>query len=364
MRSETDPGGKSPRLRDVQVRRRVLAASVAVLAVVCVTGIVATTGPATPAGSQLLLGASEEPTPSLAGSSNPRDSASADPGPTGQGTAETAGPSATYHGRAVDPDGHPIAGLYLHGFRYLDNAPVYAWPPAYLGVRTADDGTFKLPCHDGYVVTLKEQGGWDSDRLSAVMLLPVQSGHGYRDPRELVGSWWAVTTPNRRPTFVGGGTYLQDEMHPLRCTTAGETTVVPPGAVLEGVLRVPAHCPTHRWMVYTQHLVGSLGGGTMTFYSTPVVPGERFRVTSLFPGPYVVHANVFEQAGPNWAAKNRRISVSGDETHEFDIVVEDDCGEGSARNPTLPRATDGTPTPEPEATPTAEATPAPEPAAS
>jgi hypothetical protein len=175
-----------------------------------------------------------------------------------------------------------------------------------------------------------------------------------------------VTSPNWRPTFAGGGSYLEKEMHPLRCTTAVETTVVPPGAVLEGVLRVPAHCPKHTWMVYTQHLVGSLGGGTMVFYSTPIVPGQRFRVTSLFPGPYVVHANVFETNGPYWSADNLRIVVSGSETHTFDIVVDDDCGARSAQHPTLPTATDPTSTPAPEVTPTPEATttPTPEPVAS
>jgi hypothetical protein len=278
------------------------------------------------------------------------------------GTAEVPGPSDTYHGRAVSPDGRPIAGLYLHGFRYLGDKPVYAWPPVYEGVRTADDGTFELPCQDGYVVTADDDGGWDSPRLSAVMLLPALGASGPLAAPS--GTWWAKTSPNWRPTFVGGGTFREDEMHPVRCASAVETTVVPPGAVLEGELRVPAHCPTRTWMVSTQHLVGSLGGGTMVFYSTPIPPGGRFRVTSLFPGPYVVHANTFEETGPVWAADNRRIVVTGPRTYAFDIVVDDDCGASSAQHPTVPTATDPTPGPTPQATASLEPTPTPEPEAS
>lgn len=325
------------------VRRRALAASVAAVTVVGVAATVSAQGSAGPGGSELLLGASDTPAPS------PVESPSSGPAvPTQtEGAATTpdgtSGLSDTYHGRAVSPDGRPIAGLYLHGFNYLDGHAVEAWTPTYLGTRTGDDGTFELPCQDGWVARPPgvDPLGWDTDRLSSVMLLPLN----------LAGDWIGPT-PNWRPTFIGGG-YREEEMHPVRCTTEVETTVVPPGAVLEGVLRAPAHCGKRPWLV---HAIIKAGAWVErgTFFSSLLVPGERFRVTSLWPGEYVVGANTYDTDEPFLVADDRRVTVSGSQTHTDDIVLGEDCGAQVTPTAAPTTAPEASPAPSPAATPTPE----------
>src|SRR5690348_42703 len=120
--------------------------------------------------------------------------------------------------------------------------------------RTADDGTFDIPCPEGVVL------------LNAFPLFKAQDG----------------STPNWRTTYVGGGTLLT-EAHRPTCSGEPETTVVPEGAVIEGTVHPLPTCQVGAWHVRVESDPGGHIAYDQDWLQTPIRADGTFRLAGLPP---------------------------------------------------------------------------------
>jgi hypothetical protein len=139
--------------------------------------------------------------------------------PTTQQEATRADPSdvLAVHGRALDPQGQPVSGLFV----YPGQAGAAEFTPAEPVAVTAKDGTFSLPCPNAPVLLTSWPLGEPAGALAEQ------------------ASWAA--------TFVGGVTDAAYARAPV-CRRQSTVTdvVVQPGSALKGTVTVDAACDDGR----------------------------------------------------------------------------------------------------------------------
>ena len=331
------------------VRRRLVAASVVVLALVGVMGAVSATGAGAPGGTELVLGDPDE-TPAPGTTLDPSPSNTPAPGPSGSAALqEPTVASGGYAGRAVDRDGRPIPGLYVYAI------PVGAgWGAATLAGSTGADGSFDIPCSTSLVV------------LNAFRIGVAQDG----------------STANWRTTFVGGG-HLLDQAGPVRCAGERESTTVPRGLMFYGsVGDIDGCADLSRWRIAVELLElrstqsTDDGRGDVAFgqswlstgitLSTSYPSYGRFQIAGLATdGTYAVR--LLRDDGYEWHEPyddNKEdhwdIDADGGQRAQLTWNLRDgDCSASASPTPLgeptpsgEPQPTSTSPEPEPESTPT------------
>lgn len=229
----------------------------------------------------------------------------------------------TVRGIAVDTTGGPIAGLYVYPGRRGPHRFLATDEPA---ARTAEDGSFSLPC-TGTPVLLSP---W-----------PINAPMGTAEARAV----WAAT-------FVGGGTEAASAAD-APCTADGTVfkTTVLPGSTLKGTVTMPEECvetqrPLWLWLwLYNDRSV--------TVRLPDLSSGGSFSVGGLPPGQHTLAAD----------GNHTSVTVGGGETTTQDLRF--GCEPGSPPVPTPSPSTSPTPLPTPSDTsaplPTGITSSAPEP---
>lgn len=232
-------------------------------------------------------------------------------------TASTSGPAPALmlRGRALRPDGSPVAGLLVYpGVADAGTFRHVAEPAAV----TARDGTFSLPCPG-----------------TPVLLAPWPLGEDAGE-RAATAAWAA--------TFVGGATDPGSATVPA-CVRGDVVTDVTleRGSAITGTLTVASACDDGRPL---RLLVD--GDEALAVRVDGLRDGDVFRIGGLPAGRHVVVSRGQEE----------QVLVGGSETTERDLVL--DC---SQETPSPTPSTTPTIDPSPSSTPSGSGTPQPSPTA-
>lgn len=213
------------------------------------------------------------------------------------------------NGIAVDPEGTPVAGMYVYAGD--PDADTFVPLPDPAGV-TGRDGTFALACPN-----------------SPVLLTPWPLN-------QPAGS--LVTSADWAATFVGGATDPRNASQ-APCDRDEEPSVVrlQPGSAVEGTAEIAAACDDGRTL-----RVALFGDPRTTVRLTDVNDGQSFRIGGLPPGEHVLTT----------ADLDRTVDVDVGTTSELDLSWPCDT-------PTPTPTPTTTPTPTQTSTPTATSEPTP-----
>jgi hypothetical protein len=202
-------------------------------------------------------------TPAATNQASPKRSATKteapEPSPTaasgaGPITVTTPVPISFLRGRVVDPEGQPVAGLYVQPGA-ADHATFRSTGVA--AAVTDDQGEFKIPCPRAPVLL----STWQLNRVVTATA---------------VGRDWAAT-------FVGGS-----QINPVvpGCGTGVKTTIISHGATITGTVQVAGVCPAS-----TFALAVWLGGDLNNVLGLDGLrEGDTFRFSGLPAGTHVLDA--------------------------------------------------------------------------